>query len=168
MKKMKKFIYLILCISLLTSCNHFTSNTKLVKNSFLDFDQSATIGEILDNYQYFTHTEWEEFTTEQGKEIVQFFGYYEYTRKAIWWSGSKDDPKSYRLPTVYFDVEIHEDKTGTMSGIVSIQFLMNKDRRVDADGHSFNVAFVGCKGYANENFISCNQCLSKIYANKEL
>jgi len=165
---MKKCIYLTLCVFFLTNCNHFTSNIKHVKNSVLDFDQSSTIGEVLDNYKYFTHTEWEEFTTEQGKEVVQFFGYYEYTRDAIWWSGPKDDPNSYKLFVYGFDVEIHENKTGTISGIVSIQFLMNKDRRADADGATFNVAFVGHKGYSDERTISCNQCLSKIYANKEL
>lgn len=162
----KQSIYVILCICLLSNCTHFTNNTDLVKNSFLDFDQSATIGEVLDNYQYFTETEWNEFTTEQGKEVVEFVGHYEYIDKAIWWDGPKDDPKSYRYVEFIFDFEIGDNKMATVSGIVTIQFLINKDRREDSDGHIFKVAYVGKKGYSGENFISCDECISKIYMNK--
>ena len=167
---MKKFIYLILCICFLTSCSHFASNTTLVRNSFLDFDQSATIGDVLENYKFFVETDWNEFTTEQGREVVEFVGHYEHTRKAIWWNGPKDDINSYRYSVFEygFDVNIDENKMATRSGIVSIQFLMNKDRKEDANGHTFKVAFVGHKGYSDEGLVSCDGCLSSIYSNKEL
>jgi len=130
---MRKFIYLILCVSFLTSCNTFTSNIRLVRNSFLDFDQSTTIGEALDNYQYFIKTEWTEFTTEQGKEVVEFYGYFEDRVEY------KEGMQSFGYP---FNLEII-DGFVEEKGIVLIQFLMNKDRMLDDEGHRFKVVYVG-------------------------
>jgi len=168
MKKTRKFIYLISSICFLTSCTHFASNTKLVRNSFLDFDQSATIGEVLENYKYFVETGWNEFTTEQGREVVEFVDHYEYTKKATWWSGPKDDINSYRCFVYGFDVNIDENKMATITGIVTVQFIMNKDRREDSEGHTFKVVYVGHKGYSEERLVSCDRCLSSIYRNESL
>ena len=53
------------------------SNTEIVKNSILaDVDYSISIGDALDNYKYFTNTEWREFKTSQGREVVEFKGQY--------------------------------------------------------------------------------------------
>jgi hypothetical protein len=149
---MKKYVFLSLCVFFLTSCDFisntksdfinntksdFISNTEFVKQSFLDFDQSSTIGEVLDNYRYFTNTEWEEFITDQGKEIVEFKGYY------------TDD----------FDNDL----------VVRIQFRMNRDRRIDDEGHAFNIAYVGRTYYQGSTTeSSCSNCLSKIYKNAML
>ena len=51
-------------------------NTAVIKKSILDTDYSISIGDALDNYKYFTKTEWKEFKTSQGKEIVEFEGNY--------------------------------------------------------------------------------------------
>jgi hypothetical protein len=47
-----------------------------VKQSVFKDEASMKIGEALDNYKYFKKTEWTEFTTKQGKEVVEFNGYY--------------------------------------------------------------------------------------------
>ncbi|MFA7446103.1 MAG: hypothetical protein WCY89_09165 [Flavobacteriaceae bacterium] len=52
------------------------SNTNLVKDHVDDLDPSLTLGEALDNYKYFIKTEWKEFTTQRGQEMVEFNGYY--------------------------------------------------------------------------------------------
>jgi len=72
----KKSTCMVMCIVLFTSCNNYISNTDYIKNSFFVEDYSMNIGDMLDNYQYFTKTEWKEFTTERGQEIVEFNGYY--------------------------------------------------------------------------------------------
>ena len=70
------------CFGLLVSsivfygCNSFLSNTEFVKKSVFEDDYSISIGDALDNYEYFTHTEWSEFTTPQGREVVEFKGNY--------------------------------------------------------------------------------------------
>ena len=75
-KKSKKSICFLLCIVLLYSCTSFLSNTELVKDAIYEEDYSISIGDALDNYKYFTRTEWKEFTTEQGRDIVEFRGFY--------------------------------------------------------------------------------------------
>jgi len=74
-KKYKQLIFFFSCIVIFSSCS--SSNTDFVKDSVLaDFDRSISIGDALDNYKYFTSSEWDEFTTSQGREIVEFKGYY--------------------------------------------------------------------------------------------
>jgi hypothetical protein len=76
MSRGKKCIALLTTVMLFASCNYF-SNTEYVKNAILyDVDYSISIGDALDKYKYFTKTEWEEFTTANGREIVEFKGYY--------------------------------------------------------------------------------------------
>jgi len=65
----------LVVLVLFSACSE--SNTELVQNSILqDVDYSISIGDALDNYKYFTNTEWREFTTSQGREIVEFKGHY--------------------------------------------------------------------------------------------
>jgi len=66
---------LITSIVFLIGCNYF-SNTERLKRGIYGLDYSISIGDALDNYKYFTKTEWREFTTSQGREIVEFKGYY--------------------------------------------------------------------------------------------
>lgn len=73
---MKVKTTVIFFLVLLTSCSSFFSNTNLVKDYVDEIDPSITLGQALDTYKYFTKTEWEEFTTDRGKEVVEFKGYY--------------------------------------------------------------------------------------------
>lgn len=73
---LKNLHYYFIYIVLFVSCNFFLSNTEYVKNSVLNTDYSMKIGDALDNYKYFKKTEWNEFTTKQGQEVVEFNGYY--------------------------------------------------------------------------------------------
>lgn len=75
-KLLKKSAYFLMYVVLITGCNLFLSNTEYVKNSVWMTDYSMKVGDALDNYKYFTKTEWKEFTTDRGKEIVEFNGYY--------------------------------------------------------------------------------------------
>lgn len=75
-KLFRSLSYSFICIILFISCNLFISNTDFVKQSVFKDEASMKIGEALDNYKYFKKTEWTEFTTKQGKEVVEFNGYY--------------------------------------------------------------------------------------------
>ena len=66
---------LVANIVFLSGCNYF-SNTERIKRGIYGIDYSISIGDALDNYKYFTKTEWKEFTTSQGREVVEFKGYY--------------------------------------------------------------------------------------------
>jgi hypothetical protein len=68
--------WVVIGIILFTGCNYL-GDIGMVKRSILsDLDHSITIGDALENYKYFKKTEWTNFTTEQGRKIVEFRGYY--------------------------------------------------------------------------------------------
>ncbi|MGI9257096.1 MAG: hypothetical protein ACR2PY_09205 [Salinispira sp.] len=64
---------LCLLISVLFTLD-FENNINGVKQGYLDFDTSITVGNAFDNYAYFTEVEWQEFETDQGRKIVEVVG----------------------------------------------------------------------------------------------
>jgi len=147
MKKIE-LIFIVVFFTMM-SCKHFITNTELVKQSVLDFDYSTSVGDALDNYQYFSKTKWEEFTTDQGREVVQFLGYYECTDE----SGIDN----------FFGLF---DAFQESPNAVQIQFLLNKDRREDNKGSIFKVAYEGVILDGDEEV--SHDCLSEIYQNKPI
>jgi len=71
-------VVVVVVILALALTNSFSSETKtdIIKKSILDIDYSISIGEALDNYKFFTKTEWREFTSTERREVVEFKGYY--------------------------------------------------------------------------------------------
>ncbi len=66
---------LVMCIYLamavcFVGCNKIGGDVSLVKNGYLDFDKSITVGQALDGYKSFDKTEWKAIKTEQGRKIV--------------------------------------------------------------------------------------------------
>lgn len=51
-------------------------NINVVKNFAFFLNRSLRIDDVLHNYKYFKRTEWLQFTTEEGLEVVKFEGYY--------------------------------------------------------------------------------------------
>lgn len=51
-----------------------SSNIEQVKNGYLEFDKSITLGDALDNYKFFKLTKWTEFESDQGRTIIEFTG----------------------------------------------------------------------------------------------
>jgi hypothetical protein len=59
-----------------TGCED-VGNIDIVKRSVLrDLDETLSIGDAFDKYEYFTKTEWKEFTSDQETEVVEVIGYY--------------------------------------------------------------------------------------------
>jgi len=48
------------------------SNTDKVKNTVMNFDKSITVGQAFDNWNKCKNKKWEEFTTDNQKQIVEF------------------------------------------------------------------------------------------------
>lgn len=118
---MKKIYYILLIgvIVLFDGCGDaFDSNVDFVKKSYMIDDLSISIGDALDKYPNFTKSEWKEFKTPQGKEIVEFQGYYEYNGYGV------EESKEV---------------------IICIQFTLNENRQKDKNGQCFNVSY---KGYS--------------------
>jgi hypothetical protein len=93
-------------------------NVGLVKNGMLEFDKSLTVGEAFDNYKYFKKVNWESFTTENGREVVQVTGDLDldlHPQGAVWKEG------------------------GVSKADVLFQFLINRD------GDTFNIQTFGLK-----------------------
>lgn len=123
----KKPIYLFISILLLTNCSSFLSNTEYVKDAVLDIDYSLRIGDVFDNYKYFKKTEWKEFNTKQGKEVVEFNGYY-YQKNIIveiQFAINKDrmedaEGKTFRLSYVgYRFINQSDDDSESLSSLIS-------------------------------------------------
>ncbi len=67
-KKIFTLLFTILSIAL-TGCG---SDIDLVKNGTMNFNQTTTLGKVLDNWKSCKSIEWEEFETDNGVKVVQF------------------------------------------------------------------------------------------------
>lgn len=72
----KTVILIFTSLLVFSSCENPFGNVAAVKKSVYGDYKSLTLGNAFDNYQYFVKTEWREFSTVQGREYVEFKGYY--------------------------------------------------------------------------------------------
>lgn len=142
----------------------------MVKSAYSEDYPGLSFGAMLDNYRYFTSTEWREFTTSQGKEIVEFIGRYD---------TPKDSITIYNVenPTPQ-DVIIHKNSSGdyivvrrALRGFVKIQFTIYKYE--DSDGNSLEISFVGSKFDDEKKYPSSSkkkqwEIIDRISENKKL
>jgi len=66
---------LLIVVILFSGCgedNVSLSNIEKVKNSVMNFDKSITIGQAFDNWNSCKNKKWNEFTTNNQKQIVEF------------------------------------------------------------------------------------------------
>lgn len=151
---MNRCFIILLVTLLLSSCNTSNSNVDMIKKStILDFP-GMYLGDMLDNYKFFTETEWSEFSTPQGEDIVQFVGRYINTEDSIF-------EDYYPERKNFIDVR---------KGYITIQFTIYK-QEMD-DGTNFEIAYVGTKRDSAEyNSTSESEqwsIISKISNNKPL
>lgn len=67
-----KFLAAIIVSLALGACSKGEIAT--VKDGYLDFDKSATVGQALDGCKRFKKTEWSLVNTDQGRRLVTFVG----------------------------------------------------------------------------------------------
>lgn len=66
-----KVINLAAALILLVGCDGMLGNISTVKNGFLDIDETVTIGDAFDNWKICKETHWDEFTSDNNKQIVE-------------------------------------------------------------------------------------------------
>ncbi|MBL4911327.1 MAG: hypothetical protein JKX78_15120 [Alteromonadaceae bacterium] len=66
---MKKLLLALPFTLALSGCG---SNVDLVKDGIMDFNQTTTLGQALDNWKSCKETDWESFETDNGASVVQF------------------------------------------------------------------------------------------------
>jgi hypothetical protein len=104
--KMKIKYFTILTILLLASCS--SSNIDKVKDGTMEFNETTTIGNVLDNYKICSNTEWSEFKTDIGEEVVSFICKQDIIRDAINNSNIKIKLTSVK-ETFQFVLNINDD-----------------------------------------------------------
>src|SRR5690606_10176138 len=65
-----KRLSILTCIALLSGCG--SSDLNLVKDGYMDFNQTSTIGQILDNWRSCESSEWAETVESNGVSKVVF------------------------------------------------------------------------------------------------
>lgn len=66
---------LLIIVILFSGCSEESvnlSNIEKVKNGVMNFDKSITIGQAFDNWNSCKNKKWNEFTTDNQKQIVEF------------------------------------------------------------------------------------------------
>lgn len=100
-KLIKKLIIVSFTAVMFIGCGDDVST---IKNGTLEFDKSITVGQAFDKYKYFSSTKWKNFSTDNGKKIVEV----------------KGDFKNEYLQ----DMELEDQ---FVSASLIVQFTINKD-----------------------------------------
>lgn len=76
--KSKILLIIALTLSMFIFCGCGEKNAEtIVREGYLDFDKTTTIGQAFDGYAYFKNKTWKEYQSENGTEMVQFVGNYD-------------------------------------------------------------------------------------------
>ena len=144
MKRLVMAIFSIILALGLTGCG----NTGIVKDGILDIDKSVTVGQAFDKYKYFKKVEWDDFETENGRDIVEVKGTF------------SDD---------YIDTKNEIVQNKLKSVILTTQFQINKDETFEI--YAIDIEMTGENGKVvnvgdGASFVMINQLLLEIYQNK--
>lgn len=66
---MKRVVLGVAIASLLAGCG---SDVDIVKGGVMDFNQTTTLGKVLDNWKSCQNSKWDAFETENGIRVVEF------------------------------------------------------------------------------------------------
>jgi len=113
----------------------------IVKSGRLKLDPSVNVGEALNRYQYFVHTEWKSFEDSQKRQLVEFNGIFDYDK----FSDTIIDGLSSTFLTAEKIRKAKEKSQGLKVAYVA-QFA------ISADGESFDLKYSGLKTFgANQD-----------------
>lgn len=153
-------LFTLIFAVMLCSCG--TNPEDLVKSGTLQIDPSVTVGDALNEYQYFGNKKWESFQDTQKRQIVEFNGVLNFDKFA-----------GIELQGMQLTADMlkkAKQKLGDMKLTYVAQFAVSKD------GKTFNLKYSGIKmagtnkdtgkkgeqDISDENFLM----LQHIYANK--
>jgi len=146
MKKIKLLIVGVFLSLMVTGC----SDVNIVKDGTLNFDKSITVGEAFDKYSYFSDTDWTDFKTSNGREIVQVAGEFnvDYIKKMGW-------EKQFKKASLIVQFKINKDDTFKIAAIgFKVTGINGKTKKIDA-GKGMSV-------------IQLNNMLKELYDDKPL
>ena len=116
---MKKVLLVAPVILALAGCG---SDIDLVKGGAMEFNQTTTLGKVLDNWKSCEHRKWEAFETDNGISVVQFRCQHkvsQYMSKAKSMLSEGDQAKA--------------DHLDISSNIQTFQFTINQDDTFQID-----------------------------------
>ena len=116
----------------------------------MNFDNSITVGEAFDKYNYFSDTDWTDFETSNGRKIVQVTGTFndDYIKKMGW-------TKQFSKASLIVQFKINKDDTFEIAAIgLEATNLNGKTKKVDLG-----------KGMSNRQL---NAMLKELYNDKPL
>lgn len=127
-------------------------NINFIKNGAMDFDKTLTVGQAFDNWKYCSNKKWENFTTDNGRKVIQFECEYQQPLKFI-----ELLQKSKKLSNEYFDyLNIRNIK-------LQVQWTLNIDNTFQL--HNITEIVSWENGFVLNQNID-NLFLKKIYDNK--
>jgi len=123
MKKIQLFVMALFLVIFIIGCGKVST----VKNGVLNFDKSITVGEAFDKYSYFSDTDWTDFETSNGREIVQVTGTFndKYMKQKGW-------TKQFSKAFLIVQFKVNKDNTFAISAIaVKFITLEGKTKEID-------------------------------------
>lgn len=110
-----KRLSILTCIALLSGCG--SSDLDLVKDGYMDFNQTSTIGQILDNWRSCESSEWAETVESNGVRKVVF----SCTHKGF------DEFANTLKETIALKDEYFQEYFGVSSTTTQFTFTINQD-----------------------------------------
>jgi len=124
---MKKILLALPFALILSGCG---SDVDLVKDGVMDFNQTTTLGQALDNWKSCKETNWEFFETDNGVTVVQFTCNHkvsDFIAKAKSFLSKKDLEEA-----PYLDI---------LSSVDTFQFTLNQDDSFQIDNVQVETAW---------------------------
>lgn len=125
---MIRLFILMTSLVILSGCN---SNTSIVKNGVMDFNQTTTLGEALDNWQSCGNSYWNEFVTDNGISVVEFI--------------CEHDISAFALMLQELFYEANEGAVshfGFNSIVQTFQFTLNQDETFQIDNIQESISWL--------------------------
>ena len=125
---MKKFVLLYIAVVMLVVSGCSDSSIGKVQNGVIGFDDSVTVGDALNNYQYFSEKDWRSYEDDQNRTIVEFNGEMDYDK----FIGSK----YMNMELTADQVASNKEKIGDMRVRYVAQFVLSKSGDTFRTGYS--------------------------------
>lgn len=140
----------------LNGCNKVGGgDVSLVKNGYLDFDKSITLGQALDGYKFFSKKEWKAYKTEQGRRVVEFVGEHDLNNPEF--ASSKE---KFSKDGIMFQFVINNDDTYVLNG--------GKLLKETKDGKNEDVDVAQLAMILKSPGMTIEHMLGNVYANKSI
>lgn len=130
---MRKTLLIVSVVIALVGCE---SDLDSVKNGVMEFNQTTTLGKVLDNWKSCEQRNWEEFETDNGVKVVQFSCYHKITQ---YMSKAKS--------LLSQEEQAEADHLDITSNVQTFQFTMNQDGSFQIDNVQVKITWKDGKSF---------------------